>query len=81
VEPALETSDGDTLEVPEQQSTGVPGCRCGRPAGELGERDGDGIDDESGDVAKAGAEDETHPRHEVRACPDDSLQLIQAGTE
>ena len=58
VEAALEHDDGLAGQPSEQQPPDMARRGRGRPAGQLGERDGDGILDVVGEPAEAGAQDD-----------------------
>ena len=79
VEPALEHDDRDATEPTEEQAADVAGRRRGRPAGQVRERDRDGVLEVVGQAAEPRAEHDADPRDEIGPGTDGGLERGQAG--
>ena len=79
VEPALEQDDRHARQLAEEQPTGMAGGGRGRPAGQVGERDGDGAVEVVRQAAEPRAEDDADVGHEVRTGADGGDQGGEAG--
>src|SRR5437879_3040060 len=78
MEPALDDRDRPTLEAAEKQAPDVAGGGCRRPAGQLGERDGNRAFQLVGEAAQARAEDHADLGPEIRSTPNGGIELTKA---
>ena len=78
VEAALEHDDRPPAERAEQQPADVARRGRGRPAGQVGERDRDGVLEVVGEAAEPGAEDDPDLGHEVGPGADGRLERVEA---
>ncbi len=70
---------GRPSERPQEEPPDVARRRRGRPAGQLGERDGDRIDEVVGEPAEAGSQDDPDLGHDRRPGTDGGLERGQPG--